>query len=158
MKSVTPRFLERLLVSVESDTDVPSAVIRKVLLSAFDSMGIDIDDEMTWVARTWVDVRQGDIIRPLGQTDETHAAIVAEIGPVNHWHAAPNANEYRPNESPLEWSARRVTLEPLGGGSAFTPEHGMKPDAGVEIKVTHAELAAIEALGGWENRVGVMDS
>ena len=129
-----------------------------------------VADVFVWVERTWMDVRQGDIVRPVQspsrRDDEQHAAIVEAIGPVNHWHASPNASEYRPNESPLEWSAIRVTLKPLAKpgdengtmGASFTPEHGMRPDAGVEIKVTRAELAAIEALGGWENRMGVMDS
>lgn len=162
---ITPRFFERLLASVESDTDTHPTTIRRVLLSAFDSMGVEIeaDDEMIWVERTWIDVLEGDIVRPPSSwpgamKDETHAAIVAEVGPVNHWHASPNANEYRPNESPLEWSAIRVTLKPLDGRPTFSPEHGMKPDAGVEIKVTRAELAAIEACGGWANRIGVLES
>lgn len=117
------------------------------------------EDEYVWVERTWVDVRQGDVIRPAGQTDEAHAARVVTIGPVNRWHAAPGASQYRPNESPMEWSARAVTLAPIlvnaGRASSVThtPQHGMRPDAAVDIKVTRGELAAIEALGGWHNRI-----
>lgn len=111
------------------------------------------EDEYVWVERTWVDVRQGDVIRPAGQTDEAHAARVVTIGPVNRWHAAPGASQYRPNESPMEWSARAVTLQPIEKGVTFSPEHGMRPDAAVDIKVTRSELAAIEALGGWRNRI-----
>jgi len=137
---------------------------RNVVSAVLAELGIEVErapapDEFIWVARTWVDVREGDIVRPVQppsrRDDEQHAAIVTEIGPVNHWHAAPNASQYRPNESPLEWSARRVTMESLDGGRTLTPEHGMKPDAGVDIKVTRAELAAIEACGGWSERVGV---
>lgn len=131
------------------------------------SLGIEVEssdecacsDEFVWVERTWVDVRQGDVIRPAGQTDETHAARVVTIGPVNRWHAAPGASQYRPNESPMEWSARAVTLAPIlvnaGRASSVThtPQHGMRPDAAVDIKVTRGELAAIEALGGWHNRI-----
>lgn len=132
------------------------------IIEALAALGIHVEptdpDIMVWVLRTWVDVREGDIIRPPGQTDETHAAIVEKIGPVNHWHAAPNASQYRPNESPMEWSAMRVTLADLNADRSFTPEYGMRPDAGVEIKVTREELAAIEACGGWSNRVRVLES
>lgn len=173
MKITREQFEQAVLAAVErSNTGGEALITDAAIEAAFAALGIEveqapaIDDEMIWVARTWIDVRQGDIIRPPGQHDEQYAAIVEAVGPVNHWHASPNANEFRPNESPLEWSAIRVTLRSLARpgdesgalGAAFTPEHGMKPDAGVEIKVTRAELAAIETLGGWENRVGVMDS
>jgi hypothetical protein len=112
-----------------------------------------------WVERTWMDVRVGDIIRPPGQS--AHEATVIACGPVNHWHAAPNASQYRPNESPAEWSSIRVVLNRAradGTQEPFEPQYGMKPDAAVEIQVTRQELAAIEACGGWANRIGVLDS
>lgn len=104
-----------------------------------------------WVPATWRDVRQADTVRMPGQ--EGTQALVYNLGPVNHWHAAPNASQYRPNESPLEWASIPVTLSPLAGGPAFTPEHGMNPDAPVEIEFTEREWAAIEALGGLRHRV-----
>lgn len=103
-----------------------------------------------WVLRTWADVRLHDIVRPPGRDE--HRAYVDAIGPVTGWHAAPNANQYRPNESPAEWSARRVTLTNVTR-DAFTPDHGVKPDAAVEILTTQAEVDAIEACGGWPNRL-----
>lgn len=166
---ISERLFERVLNSVVPDADVSRDVAHRVLLSAFDSLGIEIEEpahfrpvEYVWIERTWVDVREGDVIRPAGQATDEHAAEVVKIGPVNHWHAAPGASQYRPNESPLEWSARAVTLLPLkapGGdadASTFTPPHGMRPDAPVDIRVTRGELAAIEACGGWKNRIGII--
>lgn len=114
--------------------------------------GLDVPQ---WVPGTWVDVRQGDLIRAPGHPGSE--ATVVSIGGVNRWHAAPNANQYRPNESPAEWSAIPVTLAALNDptGRTFSPEHGMRPDAGVEISLTPAELSAIELLGGWQNRIAV---
>ncbi len=124
------------------------------------------DDAPTWVERTWRDVRQGDVIRPAGPEDvvSRHEALVVMLGPVNHWHATPDANEYRPHESPLEWSSVPVTLSPIRGAGQggedvqpFTPPNGMNPDAPVQICVTRGELAAIEMLGGWGQRVTVYE-
>jgi hypothetical protein len=112
------------------------------------------DDVPQWVARTWADVRQGDIIRPPNAA--AYRAVVTALGPVNHWHAAPDANAYVPNESPLEWSAIPVTLQPEQG-PPYTPEHGMRPGAGVEILMTPTELRAVELLGGWSERVVVRE-
>lgn len=168
MKITEQQYSDAIKAAMEITAAGPSAFPRyqaatSAILAA---LGIEVEhraavDETLWVPRTWIDVREGDIVRPPGQGFERHAAIVAEIGPVTSWHAAPNASQYRPNESPLEWSARRVTLIPLTGGGEkeqpFTPEHGMKPDAGVEIKVTREELNAIEALGGWNERIGVYE-
>jgi hypothetical protein len=112
------------------------------------------DDVPQWVPRTWADVRQGDVIRPPGAG--AYRAVVTALGPVNHWHAHPSANQYRPDESPLEWSAIPVTLQPEQG-PPYTPEHGMRPDAGVEILMTPAELRAVELLGGWGHRIEVCE-
>ena len=179
MKITETQYNDALLAMIDgfSASDGVNAAQRLMdaLSSTLAVLGIEIEratdpvEHWTWVERTWADVRQGDIIRPPGQTDETHTAIVAQIGPVNRWHASPNANQYWPNESPMEWSARRVTLTPLQSELAiaaghearkpdFTPEHGMRPDAAVEIKVTNEELAAIEACGGWSARVAVLES
>lgn len=113
------------------------------------------DMEILWVERTWVDVRDGDTVRPPGQS--AAAAVVLSASPVLAWHAAPGASQYRPNESPADWSAIRVVLESIDGRTRIEPPHGVKPDAAVEIEVTRAELRAIELLGGWGCRLGVTD-
>jgi hypothetical protein len=63
--------------------------------------------------------------------------------------------QYRPNEHRSEWSARRITLQPLADPDAapLTPEHGVRADFPVLIRTSAGELRAIEACGGWENRV-----
>jgi hypothetical protein len=143
----------------EVDTDLYRAVAELWAQRAYErelqdqrayETGQAADDVPQWVPRTWADVRQGDIIRP--PNAGAYRAVVTALGPVNHWHAAPGADQYRPNESPLEWSAIPVTLQPEQG-PPYTPEHGMRPDAGVEILMTPAELRAIELLGGWSERV-----
>lgn len=134
------------------------------LLAGLEAVGITVESderarfvpvEQIWVERRWRDVREGDVIRPPGQAG--HEAEVVTLGATQHWHAAPDANQYSPNQSPMEWASIPVTLEPLAGGAAFTPANGMNPDAPVQIRVTRDELAAIEACGGWGQRVGVID-
>lgn len=138
------------------------------LLAGLKAIGITVEDERArfvsveqiWVERTWRDVREGDVIRPAGPGDivSRHEAEVVTLGATQHWHAAPDANEYRPNESPMEWASIPVTLEPLAGGAAFSPPNGMNPDAPVQIRVTRGELAAIQACGGWGQRISVTAS
>lgn len=118
--------------------------------------GDAVHDEVAWAAATWRDVRLGDVVRPPGV--EGAEATVLAIGPVNNWHASPSASEYRPNESPMEWSNVNVTLKALASGAEMTPPNGMLAGAAVEIRTTTGELAAIEALGGWANRVAVHES
>lgn len=168
MKITREQFEGAVLAAVErSNTGGEALITDASIEAALMTLGIEveqepaIDDEMIWVVRTWLDVREGDIVRPPGAFD--YAAVASNIGPVNHWHAAPNASQYAPNESPAEWSSINVTLQPLAKpgdengtlGIPYIPARGMRPDAGVEIRVTRAELAAIEACGGWHNRVGV---
>lgn len=103
--------------------------------------------ERVWVARTWADVREGDVVRPPGVESATSLAV--KVGPVNHWHAAPGTRAV-----PLEWASIPVTLRDLAGnGQEFAPANGMNPAAAVEISVTNEELAAIEACGGWAARI-----
>lgn len=165
-QSATSAILHSLGIEVD-DSCTCSTTVREYCASNNCHGGADVTGDATavgeyvWIERTWADVRQHDVIRPAGQATDEHAAEVIEIGPANRWHAAPGASQYWPNESPLEWSARRVTMLPLrrqgdAGAQPFTPEHGMRPDAAVEIRVTRGELAAIEALGGWENRVSTI--
>ena len=40
---ISERLFERVMVSVESDTYVSRDVVRKVLLSAFESLGIEVE-------------------------------------------------------------------------------------------------------------------
>lgn len=125
--------------------------------SALASLGIEVFDvECVWVERTWSDVRQGDVVRPPGV--EQHEATVTAIGPVCAWHVNPDSHPRWP--TPMEWQARAVTMIPLGKGeeSAFTPPNGVDPGASVEIGVTRGELAAIEMLGGWKERVAINES
>jgi hypothetical protein len=105
-----------------------------------------IDETPGWVERTWKDVRTGDRVRPPG-TD-----FAAEVQACLHmpWHVHPNASQYRPNEMPCEWSAVRVTFDDEGGRP-----RDMNPAAPVEIELAPAEVAAIETLGGWDNRLGL---
>lgn len=103
-----------------------------------------------WVERTWRDVREGDAVRVPG--NPASAATATRVGPVNHWHAAPDASQYRPNDSPMEWAGINVTLT-LPDGTTNTPPYGMNPDAPVEIHTTRREVGAIELLGGWSARV-----
>lgn len=120
--------------------------------------------EHLWVTRTWIDVRQGDAVRMPGTEA---SALVTRCGPVNHWHVndVPPAGmsdeqrerfvrdvQFHPENHRAEWSSIPVTLE-VAPGQTYTPDHGMRPDAPVEILTTRGELAAIELLGGWANRL-----
>jgi hypothetical protein len=141
-------------------------VLSDVALLAFaSSLGIEIielrdvtsDDALVWTERTIADVREDDVIRPVG-APESQAARVMSIGPACAWHVNHGAGadaQYRPNEHRSEWSARRITLQPLADPDAapLAPEHGMRIDFPVLIRTSVAELRAIEALGGWGNRI-----
>lgn len=130
----------------------------KAVAAALKHLGIEVGavEPFIWAVATWRDVRLGDVVRPPG-VEGAEAAVVA-LGPVNNWHASPSASEYRPNESPMEWSNVNVTLRALASGAEMTPPNGMLAGAAVEIRTTAGELAAIEALGGWANRVAVHES
>lgn len=138
-----------------SDECLCSRDVREYCHSSKCHGGANFRIDHVWIERMWRDVREGDVIRPPGQTG--HEAEAVTIGAMQHWHAAPDANEYRPNESPMEWASIPVTLRKLDTGEGYAPPNGMNPDAAVEIRVTRGELAAIEACGGWGQRVGVID-
>lgn len=108
---------------------------------------------LVWALRTWADVRAGDTVRRPGSSE--HEARVVSIGPVNEWHVddrgltpsqARNA-QFRPGEYARVWRERSIELDPP------VPAPGVDPALAVEIRVTAAEMAAIELLGGWENRL-----
>ena len=148
----------------------------KALLAFARALGIEVgsvDTEIAtaqpfiWVRRTWTDVRQDDVIRPVtadGVALDQHAARVVAIGPVCEWHVDDltavteqdvRDRQYRPNEHRLTYSARRVTMCSVQGDPdvTVTPPHGMNPDAPVDIRTTTVEVDAIELLGGWAARV-----
>lgn len=123
-------------------------------------------DVAYWILRTWVDVRRGDVVRMPGQ--EATASEVVELTTLN-WHvndippkgSTPEQAEqfardvqYRPNEHAGEWTARPVTLRPLGAGDPGARHRipNVNPAAPVEIRLTQAEVDAIELLGGWAMR------
>ena len=142
-----------------------SSAAYDVMTAFAASLGIEIiklrdvtsDDALVWTERTIIDVRQDDVIRPVGSS-ESQAARVTAIGPVCAWHVDHGAGsdaQYRPNEHRSEWSSRRITLQPLADpdASPLAPEHGMRADFPVLIRTSVAELRAIEALGGWGHRI-----
>lgn len=102
-------------------------------------------EELQWVLRTWQDVRVGDRVRMPG-TDITATVAGAVLMP---WHVHPAADPYHPERSRCEWSAMRVQFMEDG------VRRDMDPAKPVEIELTASEVAAIELLGDWENRVGV---
>ena len=92
-------------------------------------------DEFLWVERTWRDVRQGDVICPVGMPQ--HAARVDAIE----------------RHSP---GTRRFTMLPLEPGGAPIVRNVSNPDGAICVRMTPLEVAAVEALGGWSARQGVM--
>ena len=95
--------------------------------------------------------RAHDTIRFPGRP-ETERVVAKTSAPYTQnadWHVHPAANEYRPNEMQAKWREVRVQLAEGGGISGPL---SFKPDMPIEIKTTEVELAAIMALGGWENR------
>ncbi len=94
------------------------------------------EDVFTWPAATWADVRQGDVVRA---TEGAKEGMIVKIGPVST--RAQSGARFR-----------HVELLSIEGHRAVPP-HGMNPAATVQIRVTRRELAAIELLGGWANRV-----
>lgn len=94
-----------------------------------------------WVRRTWADVRAGDTVCLPGTE---HTATV-DGPPVRlPWHVHPKSGKYE--AIPAEWSEIRVRLAGRDGVLS------MDPAGEVDILLTAAEVAAIEALGGWEHR------
>jgi hypothetical protein len=127
------------------------------------------EDPLIWVARTLVDVRAGDTIRMPGQ--EGTKRVVETVSPVLPWHVHPAGGrdaEFHPERYRAEWSEIKVTFiervtdcgcvaDPSNTGECGhikrTGPLPLKPDMPVEIQMTAGEVAGIEALGGWANRV-----
>ncbi len=113
-------------------------------------------DPLIWVPRTWADVRAGDTVRMPG-TDSTARVVSAvhrAIEDGSNWHVHPAADEYRPNEMPANWSEVYVGLD-VGDGFEKS-RYSMDPNGPIEIQATQAEADAIELLGGWPARVGII--
>lgn len=117
-------------------------------------------DPPQWVERTWVDVRQGDIVRPPGV--EGADAKVTAIGPVVPWGVndiqpldayQQRDIQYNPGRYAGTYAVRKATLKALADQASAPMTRDMKPDAPVEIEMTASEVRAIELLGGWQNRV-----
>lgn len=95
-----------------------------------------------WVRRTWADVRAGDTVRLPGTV---HTATV-DGPPVRlPWHVHSKSGKYEAISA--QWSEIRVRLAGRDGVLS------MDPAGKVDILLTAAEVAAVEALGGWEHRV-----
>lgn len=101
------------------------------------------DAEFAWIERTWRDVRQGDIIRPVGRSE--HAVRVEEIA---RWTEGARMFKLQP------WGlSNDGTTEAIGAPIARAVSN---PDGAIEIYLSNGEAAAIDALGGWKYREGVI--
>ncbi len=100
-------------------------------------------DATVWVERTWRDVRQGDIVRPVGRPE--NASKVNDIA--------------RHTRTTRRFAMDKMIMLESGpwetAASPFTVDVS-NPDGAIEIFTTRAELAAIEACGGWSERMGVI--
>jgi len=132
----------------------------RALLAFAEALGIEVVQvvEAIWVRATIADVIKGDVIRPEG-SDVSAAGTVTFVGPVLTWHVddvrgGTNA-QYRPGDHLLTRTCRKITIEPLAGGSPITPADGMLADFPIEIRTDAAGWRAIEACGGWSARVAI---
>jgi hypothetical protein len=115
-------------------------------------------NEPIWVPRTWADVRTGDDVRLPGTENYAHVHRAVHL----HWHVDPRTgtSSYNPPQ-PMSWSGVHVTLytkknETTGNIDVQASEFTMDPAKPIEIKTTQLELDAIELIGGWPARVGVI--
>lgn len=111
-----------------------------------------------WVARTWVDVRSGDDVRLPGTENYAHVQRAVHL----HWHVDPRTgtSAYNP-PIPMQWSGVHVTLyttasDGTRGMTTQASEFTMDPAKPIDIRTTQLELDAIELLGGWPARVGMI--
>jgi len=70
------------------------------------------------------------------------------------WHVHPAADPYHPERMPATWREVRVNL--IDGTAKRIGPLSMAPDDAIEIRVTQSEINAIELLGGWSERVGII--
>lgn len=106
----------------------------------------DVPDEQLWIERTMVDVRDGDTIRMPGQPGTERAVL--SVSPVLQHHIHPSDAEWHPK--PAGWSEILLSF-------TANPKQRLsfKPSMPVEIFMLRSELTAMEALGGWANRIRV---
>lgn len=100
------------------------------------------EDDPQWVPRTWADVRKGDRVRLPGT--EHVAEVSAAIHSRHFIHPASD----RYNVIPADWSSVTVTL----AGKQYQKD----PAKPIEIELSPSEVSAIELLGGWSNREGII--
>jgi hypothetical protein len=111
------------------------------------------NNQPIWVERPLVDVRTGDTIRMPGDPDTEREVEAVVTLP---WHVRPPRNdkdrdpEFHPERHRKEWRELRVKF--VGSKEAISFK---ELDMPVEIQTTPSELAAIEAFGGWSNRLRV---
>lgn len=105
-------------------------------------------DPILWIARTWADVVEGDLVRPPGHADK--AARVVRVGPALKWHVDPAGNPRWPR--PLPRVRRAIVLDPDPGPAVAD---GVNPDAPIEIAMTEREVRVMNMLGGWPGRLRV---
>lgn len=112
-------------------------------------------DVPQWFERTWLDVRTGDMVRLLG-TENTAYVRHAVHDPVHRgWHVDPRSSEYRPVA--MEWAAVHVELTAgQQHDAAVLGVLDMNPGKPILIQLTQSEVDAIELLGGWSQRVGMI--
>jgi hypothetical protein len=170
VKVTREQFDAAAIAAIEAgDSGGISMITDRALLAFLSALGVEVSvPERLWFTRTWADVRRGDVVRMPGQQET--AAEVMELADLT-WHVndippegmSPEQIEafqrdvqYRPNEHAGEWTTRPVTLRPLAAEDPSTRHRipNVNPDAPVDIRCTHAELNAIELLGGWAHRIG----
>lgn len=95
------------------------------------------NNQPQWITRTWEDVRRGDRVRLPGTEHVAEVESVTIIGHLMH----PN------DHGATQWRSIEVRLAGRDGLLS------MNPAGPIEIELTASELASIEALGGWDNRV-----
>lgn len=109
-------------------------------------------DEPVWTPRMMADVRRGDRIRPTGSTDPAHEMDVTD----RYWPPTSDASDRDTwHVTAGKWHREDHEVQPgeccVVLGTDPRPRF-FDPAMKVDIRVTPAELAAIEALGGWSER------
>jgi hypothetical protein len=108
-------------------------------------------DELKWFKRTWLDVRTGDTVKLPGTENTAYVRHAVHQG----WHVDPRSSEYRPVA--MEWTAVHVELtQSHWPASEVLGVLDMDPAKPILIQLTQLEVDAIELLGGWLNRVGMI--
>lgn len=111
-----------------------------------------VSSPLSWVRRTWLDVRMGDRVRLPG-TDSTAYVKHCVHRKWNVDTLNPAYSEYRPGDFLLRWKEVHVTLiMPAEAGKRVID---FPPNGPIDIELSAAEVSAIETIG-WENRVALI--